>query len=140
MKFLHTSDWHIGRAIRGQSRLAEQEDALQQVLTHAREQAVDCVLVAGDIFDTSAPSPEAEALVYRFFGELYGAGIPAVVIAGNHDHPTPPRSHRAAARLPGYSSPRHHARGPPTARVIEVTSRDGRERAADRRTALAERA
>jgi exonuclease SbcD len=128
MKFLHTSDWHVGRAIRGQSRLSEQEAALQQVLTHAREQAVDCVLIAGDVFDTSAPPPEAEALVYRFFGELSGAGIPAVVIAGNHDHPR-----RFEAIAPLLSSLGIHARGlprgPADGAVVEVTSRDGRERA-----------
>ncbi len=128
MKFLHTSDWHIGRTIRGQSRHAEQEKSLQQVLTHAKEQAVDCVLIAGDIFDTSAPSPEAETLVYSFFGELSGAHIPAVVIAGNHDHPR-----RLEAVAPLLSSlgiqARGHALGPAQGGVIEVASRDGKERA-----------
>jgi exonuclease SbcD len=60
MRFLHTSDWHIGRTIRGQSRRAEQEAALQQVLDHAREHKVDCLLVSGDVFDSSAPPPHAE--------------------------------------------------------------------------------
>jgi exonuclease SbcD len=126
VKFLHTSDWHIGRAIRGQSRQAEQEKALQQVLTHAKEQAVDCVLLAGDIFDTSAPSPEAETLVYSFFGELSGAGIPAVIIAGNHDHPR-----RLEAISPLLSSlgiqARGHARGPDDGAIVDVQSRDGKE-------------
>ena len=128
MKFLHTSDWHIGRGIRGQSRMSEQEAALQQVLTHAREESVDCVLVAGDVFDTSAPAPEAERLVYEFFRELYGAGIPAVVIAGNHDHPR-----RLDAVAPLLTSLGIHARGmargPADGALIEVASRDGRETA-----------
>ena len=128
MKLLHTSDWHIGRTVRGQSRHAEQEAALQQVLDHAREQAIDCLLVAGDVFDTSAPSPESEALVYAFFRELYGAGIPAVVVAGNHDHPR-----RLDAVAPLLGSLRIHARGLPRGAaegaVVEVESRDGREHA-----------
>jgi DNA repair protein SbcD/Mre11 len=126
VKFLHTSDWHIGRAIRGQSRLLEQEAALQQVLTHAREQAVDCMLIAGDVFDTSAPSPEAETLVYRFFGELSGAGIPAVVIAGNHDHP---RRFEAIAPLLASLGiqARGVPRGPADGAVVEMKSGDGRE-------------
>lgn len=128
MKFLHTSDWHIGRGIRQQSRLPEQEAALQQVLTHAREQAVDCVLMSGDVFDTSAPSPETEALVYRFFGELRGAGIPAVVIAGNHDHPR-----RLDAVAPLLSTMSIEVRGllRPTLGEfsVRVASRDGREEA-----------
>jgi exonuclease SbcD len=128
MKFLHTSDWHIGRGIRGQSRMSEQEAALQQVLSHARGESVDCVIVAGDVFDTSAPAPEAERLVYGFFGELYGAGIPAVVIAGNHDHPK-----RLDAVAPLLTSLGIHARGiargPADGALIEVASRDGREHA-----------
>ena len=51
--------------------------------------SVDCVIVAGDVFDTSAPAPEAERLVYGFFGELYGAGIPAV---GDRRQPRPPEA------------------------------------------------
>jgi len=128
MRFLHSSDWHIGRQVRGQSRLTEQEDALQEVLTLAREHAVDCLLVAGDVFDTSAPPPEAEALVYGFFRELYGAGIPAVVIAGNHDHPK-----RLDAVAPLLGSLGIHTRGVPRGpgdgALIEVESRDKRERA-----------
>jgi exonuclease SbcD len=128
MRFLHTSDWHIGRQVRGQSRLPEQEDALQEVLTLARDHAVDCLLVAGDVFDTSAPPPEAEALVYGFFRELYGAGIRAVVIAGNHDHPK-----RLDAVAPLLGSLGIHTRGvprgPADGALIDVTSRDNRERA-----------
>jgi exonuclease SbcD len=87
MKFLHTSDWHVGRTVRGRLREVEHESALAQVIRHAREQEVDCVLVAGDVFDTTAPSAESEQIVYEFFRELFGAGIPAVLVAGNHDHP-----------------------------------------------------
>jgi DNA repair protein SbcD/Mre11 len=128
MKFLHTSDWHIGKAIRQQSRLPEQEAALQQILIHAREQAVDCLLVAGDVFDITTPPPEAEGLVYRFFRELHGLGTPAVVIAGNHDHPR-----RLEALAPLLGSLGIHAlgtpRGPAGGALIEVESRDGREKA-----------
>jgi exonuclease SbcD len=128
VRFLHTSDWHIGRTIRGQSRLPEQDAALQEVLTLSREHAIDCLLVAGDIFDTSAPPPEAEALVYGFFRELYGAGIPAIVIAGNHDHP---RRLDAVAPLLGSLGihTRGVPRGPRDGALIDVASRDGKEQA-----------
>jgi exonuclease SbcD len=128
VKFLHTSDWHIGRSVRGQSRLAEQEEALQEVLTLAQEHGADCLLLAGDVFDTSTPAPEAEALVYAFFRDLYGAGIPAVVIGGNHDHPK-----RLDAVAPLLGSLGIHMRGVPRGpgdgALINVASRDGRERA-----------
>jgi len=87
VKFLHTADWHIGRTVRGRSRDDEHRAALEQVLSHVREQHVDCVLIAGDVFDTSAPSAESERLAFDFLTELTGLRVPAVVIAGNHDHP-----------------------------------------------------
>lgn len=128
MKFLHTSDWHVGRTVRGRSRDAEHVAALAQVLAHAREQAVDCLLVAGDVFDTSAPSAESEKIVYDFFRELHGAGIPSVLIAGNHDHPK-----RFEALAPLLRTVRIHLRGEPKepgeGGIFEIESRDGRERA-----------
>ncbi|HWQ28521.1 MAG TPA: exonuclease subunit SbcD, partial [Dehalococcoidia bacterium] len=87
MRFLHTSDWHVGKPLRNRSRDDEYRAALAEVLDIARRERVDCVLVAGDIYDASTPPPEAERIVYDFFRELRGAGIKAVVIAGNHDHP-----------------------------------------------------
>ncbi len=128
MRFLHTSDWHVGRMIRSRSRDVEHEAALQQLLTYARESKVDALLVAGDVFDTSAPSPDAERVVYDFFRELHGAGIPAVVIAGNHDHPR-----RFEAIAPLLRTVNIHALGTPRGvgqgGTVEVQSLDKRETA-----------
>ena len=87
MRFLHTADWHIGRQLRGRSRTAEQEAFLQEILDIASNEKIDLLLVAGDVFDSHAPPPDAERMVYQFFAELVGRKIPAVVIGGNHDHP-----------------------------------------------------
>lgn len=87
MRILHTADWHVGRTIRGQSRHAEHERVLDDLVALARREQVDLVLVAGDVFDSAAPSPEAEALVWRTLLALHDAAGPVVVIAGNHDHP-----------------------------------------------------
>ncbi|MBK5291130.1 MAG: exonuclease SbcCD subunit D [Acidobacteriia bacterium] len=87
MRFLHTADWHTGKTLRGRSRLDEQEQVLAEILDIARRERVDCLLVAGDLFDSYAPGPDAERLVYDFFAELVRAWIFAVVIGGNHDHP-----------------------------------------------------
>lgn len=128
MKFLHTSDWHVGRTISMRSRESEHEAALQQILTYARENAVDCLLIAGDVFDSSAPPPEAERLVYEFLRELHGAEIPAVLIAGNHDHPR-----RIEAIAPLLRTLDIHALGEPRRAQdggsITITSRDGKETA-----------
>ena len=51
MRFLHTGDWHVGKAIRGRSRMAEFESALDQVVGIAIDEGVDTVLVAGDLYE-----------------------------------------------------------------------------------------
>lgn len=86
MKILHTADWHVGRTIRGRSRLEEQTEVLDEMAGIAADEAVELVLVAGDQFDTSSPPPEAERLVYRTLMQLAQVA-PVVMVAGNHDHP-----------------------------------------------------
>jgi len=85
VKLLHTSDWHVGKAIRGRSRAAEHREVLAEIAGIAERTSVDAVIVAGDLFDTSTPSPEAERIVYRALLDLATGGRPVVVIAGNHD-------------------------------------------------------
>ena len=87
MRFLHTSDWHLGKTLKGRSRSDEHDDALTEILDLTRREKIDCVLITGDLFDSQAPPPEAERLALNFFSELRGLSIPAIVIAGNHDHP-----------------------------------------------------
>lgn len=86
MKFLHTSDWHVGKAIRGHSRAAEHEAVLAEMVAIAEREAVDLVIVAGDQFESAAPSPEAERLVYDTFLRLADVA-PVVALSGNHDNP-----------------------------------------------------
>jgi DNA repair protein SbcD/Mre11 len=86
MRFLHTSDWHLGRTIRGQSRQEEFERAVLSVVDIARRSDVDAVLIAGDIFDTFSPPTDAERLLYEALAMLRGGGINVVMVAGNHDH------------------------------------------------------
>ncbi len=86
MKLLHTSDWHVGKAIRGASRSDEHRAVLDEVAAIAAADDVDVVVVAGDLFDTSTPSPESEEIVYRALLALAGTGATVAVIAGNHDN------------------------------------------------------
>jgi exonuclease SbcD len=86
MRFLHTADWHVGRTLRGVSRAAEHRAVLSEMAAIARDRRVDAVLVAGDLFESAAPPPEAEEIVYRALLDL-AAVAPVFVIAGNHDHP-----------------------------------------------------
>jgi exonuclease SbcD len=85
VRLLHTSDWHVGKAVRGRSRAAEHEAVLAEIAGVAEQEAVDLVVVAGDLFDTATPSPDAERIVYRALLDLATGGRPVVVVAGNHD-------------------------------------------------------
>ena len=87
MKLLHTSDWHVGKAIRGHSRAAEHRAVLAEVASLAAAHEVDVVVVAGDLFDTASPTAESEQIVYQALLDLQATGARVVVVAGNHDHP-----------------------------------------------------
>lgn len=86
MKLLHTSDWHVGKTLRGQSRLDEQRAVLAEIVDVARSEAVDVALVAGDLYETAMPSPEAQQLALSTLLALKATGAQVVVIAGNHDN------------------------------------------------------
>ena len=86
MKILHTSDWHVGRTIRGRSRAVEHEAVLAEIVGIAEREQVDLVLVAGDQFDTAAPGPDSERIVWRALLDLAATGAHVVTLAGNHDN------------------------------------------------------
>ncbi|HKW78461.1 MAG TPA: exonuclease SbcCD subunit D [Candidatus Limnocylindria bacterium] len=85
MRFLHTADWHVGRTIRGRARTDEFGAALDEVVAIARDQAVDAVLIAGDMFDGRASNADAERLVFETLARLASEKIAVVAIPGNHD-------------------------------------------------------
>ncbi|MFD0660460.1 exonuclease SbcCD subunit D [Thermocatellispora tengchongensis] len=87
MKILHTADWHVGKVLKGRSRTEEHTAVLRELIGIARREDVDLVIVAGDVFDTSAPPPEAQALVMPALMALREGGRDVVVLAGNHDNP-----------------------------------------------------
>jgi exonuclease SbcD len=87
MRILHTADWHAGKTLWNRSRSTEQENVFAEIVAIARSEKIDIVLIAGDVFETFAPSPDAERLVYSALAELIGHEIPVIVAGGNHDHP-----------------------------------------------------
>ncbi|SBT36967.1 exonuclease SbcCD subunit D [Micromonospora auratinigra] len=86
MKILHTSDWHVGKVLKGQSRAEEHTQVLAQVIEIARTERPDLVIVAGDLYDTAAPTPAATRLVTRALTALRRTGADVVAIGGNHDN------------------------------------------------------
>jgi DNA repair protein SbcD/Mre11 len=85
MRLLHTSDLHLGRRLYGVDLLAHQAHFLDWLLATARDRQVDAVLVSGDVYDRSAPSAEAVALLDRTLAAFVGAGVPLILSSGNHD-------------------------------------------------------
>ncbi len=88
MRILHTSDWHLGKTLEQINRIEEQREFVDCLCAMVEEQAVDLVLIAGDVYDTYNPSAAAEELFYDAIDRLNAKGKRAVVvIAGNHDNP-----------------------------------------------------
>lgn len=85
MRILHTSDWHLGQHFMGKSRAAEHQALIDWLLEQVAAQAVDAVLIAGDIFDTGAPPSYARALYSQLVARLHAAGVALLLLGGNHD-------------------------------------------------------
>jgi exonuclease SbcD len=88
MRFVHTSDWHLGRTLGGSSLVDDQAHVLEQVIEVTAEAGVDALIVAGDIYDRVIPPPEAVRLLDDTLARVaLDLGVRVVLIAGNHDSP-----------------------------------------------------
>jgi exonuclease SbcD len=85
MRFLHTSDWHLGRRFHEADLIDAQRAFLTHVHDTARDQQVDAILVAGDIYDRAIPSLDAVRLFNDALNQLADLGLPIIMISGNHD-------------------------------------------------------
>ena len=94
MRLLHTSDWHLGRSLHKADLREAQERFLDHLVDTAREERVDAVLVAGDIYDRAIPPVDAVAMCEQALARLRDTGARVIVISGNHD----------SARRLGFSS------------------------------------
>lgn len=84
MRILCTSDWHLGKKTENKSRLCEQRAVIERICEIIDEQKIDVAVIAGDVFDTSIPSSEAEELFFEYVYKI-GRKCLLVVLAGNHD-------------------------------------------------------
>ncbi|HHL2498178.1 TPA: exonuclease subunit SbcD [Yersinia enterocolitica] len=85
MRIIHTSDWHLGQNFFTKSRAAEHQAFLRWLIEQIKENQVDALIVAGDIFDTGSPPSYARELYNRFVVELQSTDCQLVVLGGNHD-------------------------------------------------------
>jgi DNA repair protein SbcD/Mre11 len=86
MRILHTSDWHVGKVLKGRTRHEEHIRVLGQVVEIARAERPDLVIVAGDLYDMAAPTPDSTRVVTRALSALRQTGADVVAIGGNHDN------------------------------------------------------
>ncbi|MDO5044180.1 MAG: exonuclease SbcCD subunit D [Coriobacteriia bacterium] len=85
MKFLHLADLHLGKKVNGFRLIEDQRYILKQVLETLDQEKIDCVLLAGDIYDSAYPPESAVELLSFFITELVNRSCKAVIIGGNHD-------------------------------------------------------
>jgi exonuclease SbcD len=126
LRFLHTADWHVGKAIRGRSRGEEFAAALDEVVGIAIDERVDAVLLAGDVYEHRAAAPEADAMVFDAFLRLHDAGIRVVAIPGNHDSALRLAALGKLLRPIGVAVA-DRVLPPERGGIVEVPSRDGSE-------------
>jgi len=88
LRILHTADWHLGHRLYDRDRTDEHRAALAWLLETIDAEAVDLLVVAGDVFDVTNPSNQARELYYEFLGQLAKTKcLGAVIVGGNHDSP-----------------------------------------------------
>lgn len=87
MKILHTSDWHLGHRLYDYDRVEEQQSMLDQIADIVADKQPDVFLLAGDVFDSSAPSASTQKMYVQAMLKICEANkdMQVVVIAGNHD-------------------------------------------------------
>lgn len=87
MRLLHTSDWHLGRALHQHDLLGAQAAFVDDLVEVVRRERVDVVVHAGDVHDRALPPVEAMRLLDEALCRLRDAGAAVVAISGNHDAP-----------------------------------------------------
>ena len=86
MRFIHTSDWHLGKVLHQHSLLEDQQHALEQLFQILVDQRPDALVIAGDVFDRSVPPADAVRVLDDFLARVsLDLALPVVMIAGNHD-------------------------------------------------------
>lgn len=89
MRFIHTSDWHLGQTLHNFERGFEHQHFLDWLLAAIVAEQAEGLLISGDIFDNANPSAASQKQLYRFLQQAK-ARVPhlnIVIIAGNHDSP-----------------------------------------------------
>src|SRR5690554_694744 len=88
MRFLHTSDWHLGRIFHGVHLTEDQSYIIDDFLACVKDTKPNGIIIAGDIYDRAVPPTEAMELLDETLSQIVlDLSIPVIIIAGNHDSP-----------------------------------------------------
>ena len=85
MRILHTSDWHLGRSFHREGMLGHQAAYVDHLLEVVEHEAVDLVVVAGDVYDRALPHVDAVRLADETLARLAASRAQVVLTSGNHD-------------------------------------------------------
>src|SRR5690606_27137934 len=87
MKILHTADWHLGQLFHEYDRMLEHQQFLDWLVQTLQQEAIDVLLISGDVFDLSNPSAASIRQFYKFLNRAINIqpDLQIVVVAGNHD-------------------------------------------------------
>lgn len=87
MRFLHTGDLHLGKTVNDFSMISDQRYILEQITDMVKKEAVQALVIAGDVYDRAIPPSEAVTLLDDFLTQLVKLGVSVLLISGNHDSP-----------------------------------------------------
>ena len=108
IRILHTADWHLGQTFFGYDRAEEHKAFLDWLAEEIRQNEIDALVIAGDVFDVSNPSAASQRIYYEFIYRVTAEnpGLQIVIVAGNHDSAA-----RLEAPLPLLQAMRTEVRG-----------------------------
>ena len=87
IRILHTADWHLGQTFFGYDRAEEHKAFLDWLAEEIRQNEIDALVIAGDVFDVSNPSAASQRIYYEFIYRVTAENpkLQIVIVAGNHD-------------------------------------------------------
>ena len=108
IRILHTADWHLGQTFFGYDRAGEHKAFLDWLAEEIRQNEIDALVIAGDVFDVSNPSAASQRIYYEFIYRVTAENpkLQIVIVAGNHDSAA-----RLEAPLPLLHAMRTEVRG-----------------------------
>jgi len=108
IRILHTADWHLGQTFFGYDRAEEHKAFLDWLAEEIRQNEIDALVIAGDVFDVSNPSAASQRIYYEFIYRVTAENpkLQIVIVAGNHDSAA-----RLEAPLPLLQAMRTEVRG-----------------------------